>query len=50
MIRRIGDDTDADETLQKVFDYTVSSCPRHAKDVDGDTRELLHVRDERTAI
>ena len=50
MIRRIRDATDADETLQKVIDYTVSGWPRHNKDIDGDTRELFHVRDELTVI
>ena len=50
MIRRIRDATDADETLQKVIDYTVSGWPRHTKDIDGDTRELFHVRDELTVI
>ena len=50
MIRRIRDATDADETLQKVIDYTVSGWPRHTIDIDGETRELFHVRDEPTVI
>ena len=50
MIRRIRDATDADETLQKVIDYTVSGWPRHTKDIEGDTRKLFHVRDELTVI
>ena len=39
MIRRIRNATDADETLQKVIVNTVSGWPRHAKDIDADTRE-----------
>ena len=49
-VRHIREATDADETLQKGIDYTVSGWPRHAKDIDVDTRELFHVRDEITVI
>ena len=47
-IRTIRDATDADKTLQKVIDYTVSGWPRHAKDIDGDTSELFNAHEGRT--